>query len=340
MARNNSNYINIIPCYRKQCGVALITAIFLVAIVVTITSLMALNQQVWIRQVQNMADKSQATSVLQGAYLSAAALLAADAKLNDSDHLKELWATLPLGGEAEGGLYIGTASDAQSLFNLNNLVTGDKPSAPDIAVFRKLLSHVKLDENLVEAVIDWIDKDEKRRPNGGAEDTTYLGKQPVAYRTPNKLMESVQELRLIEGFSAPQNRQGLNRLFEFVTVLPKRTAINVNTAPAVLINAILPGGNGTIGENIVKYRAKTPFESKKDFLGQLIKGQKAPQVEFDVKTSYFFIRVQTEFGRLSNRSIGLLYRPSKGKKTKLLWRSREPIIIDLNKENKDEKSTA
>ena len=131
MARNILNCENMGPRYQKQRGVALITAIFLVAIVVTITSMMSLNQQVWIRQVQNMTDKSQATSVLQGAYLSAAALLAADAKLNDSDHLKELWATLPLGGEAEGGLYIGTASDAQSLFNLNNLVSGDKPSAPD-----------------------------------------------------------------------------------------------------------------------------------------------------------------------------------------------------------------
>lgn len=324
--------------YNHEQGVALITAIFIVAIVVTITSSLSLNQQVWIRQVQNMLDKSQATSVLNGAFTSASALLAEDAKLNDSDHLKELWATLPLGGEAEGGLYIGTATDAQSLFNLNNLVAGDKPSTPDIAVFRKLLVYVKLDENMVEAVVDWIDKDTKRRPNGGAEDTTYLGKQPVAYRTPNKLMESVHELRLIEGFSAPENRAALNQLLELVTVLPQRTAINVNTAPAIIINAILPNTTDTVGENIVKYRAKKPFESKSDFDKQLVKGQKKPQVAYDIKTSYFFIRVQTEFGRLSNRSIGLLYRPSKGKNTGMVWRSREPLIIDLEEINNEESS--
>lgn len=326
------------PCQRER-GVAIITAIFIVAVVATITSTLSLNQQVWIRQVQNMMDKSQATSVLNGAFLSASALLAEDARLNDSDHLNELWATLPLGGEAEGGLYIGTASDAQSLFNLNNLVSGDKPSVPDIAVFRQLLVHVNLDENLVEAVVDWIDKDTKRRPNGGAEDTNYLGKQPAAYRTPNKPIESVHELRLIEGFSAPENRDALNQLLELVTALPQRTAININTAPAVIINAILPNAADTVGENIVKYRAKKPFESKNDFDKQLVKGQKPPQVAYDVKTSYFFIHVQTEFGRLSNRSIGLLHRPSKGKNTRMVWRSREPLIIDL-KENNNEESPA
>lgn len=322
--------------YKKENGVALITAIFIVAVVVTITSILSLNQQVWIRQVQNMMDKSQATSVLNGAYLSATALLAEDAKLNDSDHLKELWATLPLGGEAEGGIYIGTASDGQALFNLNNLVVGDKPSTPDIAVFRKLLAHVKLDENLVEPVVDWIDKDTKPRPNGGAEDANYLGKQPVAYRTPNKLIESVHELRLIEGFSAPENKEALNQLLELVTALPERTAINVNTAPTVIINAILPNATDTLGENIVKYRATKPFDSKSDFDKQLLKGQKKPQVAYDVKTSYFFIRVQTEFGRLSNRSIGLLHRPAKGKNTRMVWRSREPLIIDLNKNSNEE----
>jgi len=325
--------------YRHEKGVALITAIFIVAVVVTITSALSLNQQVWIRQVQNMMDKSQATSVLNGAFLSATALLAEDAKLNDSDHLKELWATLPLGGEAEGGLYIGTASDAQSLFNLNNLVSGDKPSTADIAVFRKLLAHVELDENLVEAVVDWIDKDSKRRPNGGAEDTTYTGKQPVAYRTANRLIESVHELRLIEGFSSLENRASLNQLLGLVTALPQRTTINVNTAPAVIINAILPNATDTVGENIVKYRSKKPFDSKNDFIKQLARGQKPPKVAYDIKTSYFFIHVQTEFGRLSNRSIGLLHRPSKGKNTKMVWRSREPLIIDLE-ESDNEKPSA
>ncbi|HLF23410.1 MAG TPA: type II secretion system minor pseudopilin GspK, partial [Burkholderiales bacterium] len=221
-----------------QQGVALITAMLIVAIIATLATSLALGQQVWLRQTQNLADLAQAEQVRQGAYEYAAAVLLRDEKstlTNKSDNLQEAWAQpfppLPV----EGGVVVISIADAQARFNLNNLVQHGQPVGDEIEIFRRLLAQLGLSADLVNPLIDWLDADSNTLA-GGAEDLDYLNLDPP-YRAANRPLRGVDELRLVKGYT----RKIVEDLSKHVTVLPEpaqRKPINVNTASAEVLAAV------------------------------------------------------------------------------------------------------
>ncbi len=106
------------------------------------------------------------------------------------------------------------------------------PSAPDIGTFQHLLQSLSLDPNLTDAVIDWIDADSNTSAYG-AEDIDYL-QLKIPYRAANQPMQSVDELRLVRGFT----RDIVEKLRPLITVLPQPTEINVNTAKKEVLSAL------------------------------------------------------------------------------------------------------
>ncbi len=296
------------PGGTSQGGLALITAMLIVALVVTVAAYLSLGQQVWLRQAQNLTDMAQAEAVARGAFDLAAVLLAEDAKNSTTDNLTEAWAQpLPV-FPVEGGAVTATINDAQGRFNLNNLaaVAGGNASNPAPAIFRQLLASQDLNPDLTDALMDWLDSDSNTRANG-AEDTEYLA-LPTPYRAANRQLESVDELRLIRGFDA----EAVQKLRPWVTVLPKPTTININTAPAPVL-AALCGQALPVAEQWVKDREKNPYAS--------VPLPQCPQGSANVasvKTEYFEVIVQTQFGRVRRQTQGLIYRPATGA-PKVLW---------------------
>ncbi|MDH5513412.1 MAG: type II secretion system minor pseudopilin GspK, partial [Gammaproteobacteria bacterium] len=168
----------------RQRGLALITAMLVVAVAATTAAYLALDQQIWQRQTENLSERAQAEVVRAGALEWAITILAKDAKESKSDNLKEDWAKKLPSLPVEGGLVTGEIVDAQSKFNLNNLVSDNEPSALNIGIFQHLLKSLDIDPNLSDAVIDWIDSDTNARP-GGAEDIDYL-QTKTPYRAANQ----------------------------------------------------------------------------------------------------------------------------------------------------------
>ena len=76
----------------KQRGLALITAMLVVAIAATTAAYLSFDQQIWLRQSQNLTDRAQAEVVRAGAQEWAITILAKDAKDSQSDDLTEDWA--------------------------------------------------------------------------------------------------------------------------------------------------------------------------------------------------------------------------------------------------------
>ena len=232
-----------------QRGVALVMAVLIVAIIVTATTFLAFEQQLWIRQSENIADHALTESVRRGALEGALIILSEDAKDNITDDLEESWHSAPLGGEVGSGMFIGQIDDAQGRFNLNSLVKKDgQPDPKYLAVFRRLLSLNDIDPNLADAVVDWIDADGQQRPYG-AEDISYLGQQ-IPYRAANQSFSSVEELVLVQGFDAEM----LNKLRDYLTALPEPTPININTAPAEVLKSLDIKITDQITENIITKR--------------------------------------------------------------------------------------
>jgi general secretion pathway protein K len=315
----------------RQRGLALITAMLVVAIVATIAAYLSLGQQVWLRQVQNLVDRSQADNMRHGALDFIGVLLVRKLSLNSkSDHLGEAWTKLPP-LPYEGGTIAVTITDAQGLYNLNNLVQNNAPNVHEVAMFKRLLQSLRLDPALAEAVVDWIDTIPATQP-GGAEDVEYLA-SPRPYRAANQPLSSVDELRLVKGFDP----EIVETLREYVTALPQATATNVNTAKDKVLEALL--NNPALAKTVVATRERTPFDDKAD-LQPLMQGQPLPQAGYDVKSSFFLVHVDISYGRWQRRSVALIQRQAAGQQSgqasKVLW--HQPVYPKLPPDGEDEQT--
>ena len=300
----------------SQHGLALITAMLVVAIAATTAAYLSLDQQIWLRQAQNLTDRAQAEVVRAGAEEWAITILAKDAKNSKSDDLKEDWAQ-PLPPIAvEGGQVTGGIHDAQGLFNLNNLVRNGQPSPPDIGTFEHLLQSLSLDPNLKDAVIDWIDTDSEARP-AGAEDIDYL-QMKTPYRAANQPLQSVEELRLVRGFT----REMVEKLRPFVTALPQPTEINVNTAEKEVLAALFYTLSASAIETLMAERPYTDQAKLTSKLQALAAGATLPQAFYGITSSYFELEVTTLFGRYQRTTWALIERPVGGASFHTRWHSQ------------------
>jgi general secretion pathway protein K len=313
---------------RHQRGLALITALLIVALVATVAAFVALNQQLWLRQMENVSDRVRTDYLRRGALSWAAIVLADDARNNSTDHLGETWAQKLPPLPVEGGTILIAAEDAQGRFNLNNLWRNNAPSAADIGIFQRLLASLAIDSSLSEALVDWMDPDAQTRP-GGAEDIEYLNFEPP-YRAGNLPLTSVDELRLVRGFSS----EVVESLRPYVTVLPKAADININTASPKLVAALVSGLSESAAEQILAERVQNPFKDKAAFTSRLPAGAKPPEVGIGVKSGYFLVMLDTGIGRHRRRTEALVERADG--KTSAVWHRSQPVTLARHEEAKSQ----
>ena len=288
----------------RQQGVAIITAILIVALAASTASFIAWQQHLWIRQAENLQDQAQARAVARAGVDWARALLADDLRQNAVDHLGEDWALGVAGMPVEEGNISGNLSDQQGLFNLNNLVRDGRASELEVEKFRRLLRLLELPAELADAVADWIDADSDTRQPGGAEDIDYLRLEP-AYRAANRPLTEVDGLIRVHGF----DETTVKRLRPFVTALPRTTDLNVNTAPAEVLSAVI--ADLTLGEarGLVEARKAAHFKDKADFRARLPEHVKQlREDDVNVRSQYFLATSRAAFGRVRVGFRALLER--------------------------------
>jgi general secretion pathway protein K len=315
---------------QTQQGLALITAVLIVAIVATVATTLALGEQVWLRQAQNVADRAQAESLRQGALSFATILLTRDGNQSQNDYLGSLWAQPLPPLPVENGMIAFSVSDAQALFNLNNLAIKGARSDADIKVFNNLLTSLGLDLGLTDALLNWM-KPSLTGSSIEAVDTLYLN-LPQPYRAANQALTSVDELRLVQGFTAAV----VEKLRPYVTVLPYYTAINLNTASEQVLTALFQNPPAAaVLQPALESRVTKPFKDKTDFQNQLPAGNTLiPNVSVDIKTSYFLVTIDIRYGRLQRRTEALIER-TRSKPATVLWHQLPPLQI---KKSPDEKT--
>jgi general secretion pathway protein K len=297
---------------RAQHGVALITALFIVVFGVGISALLAINSTVWSHQVINHYDSSQASLYRRGAVSFASWLLLDDISRNQIDHYSEEIFEVRTLPTTEGSINL-LVKDAQSTFNINNLINNGNVDLKSVQFYRRLLTILKLDETLSEALIDWLDKDSQVRPGGGAEDLDYINSNSP-YRAANALIESIDELRLIKGYDS----EVLETLRPYISALPLRTAVNVNTASAEIIAAMFPSMPITSAKQAVLDREKQPFKQISDLLRYFPKDIEAPEISYGFNSSFFYIHIDVTVRKIDQRSTALLHRKD-NKNIELLW---------------------
>jgi general secretion pathway protein K len=250
---------------KAQRGVALITAVLIVALATILAVNVVYRGMLDQRRAATLFALDQAFEIALGAEAWAADILQRDQQETQGDNLTETWARplppLPI----EGGSVAGRLEDLQGRFNLNNLVFTDGTTNPAaVQQLARILTWLDLEPGWASTMADWIDEDTQPGFPDGAEDSVYTGQNPP-YLAANMPITRASELLSMPGFGAERYA----KLKPYVTALPVGTRLNVCTAPGIVLDALVENVRefGLSPEDLAKRRQNGCFPSLEDLRG-------------------------------------------------------------------------
>jgi general secretion pathway protein K len=312
---------------RRQRGAAILTAMLTVVLVATLASAMLWQQWRGVEVETAQRGRVQAAWILVGALDWARLILREDARRGGADHLAEPWAvplaparlatflaaqggqslvTDGLAGEEEVFLS-GVMQDMQARLNATNLLDAGKVHEPTLAAWTRLFEHLKLPE----AELDQMTQ------------ALLRASQPVLAAQMSDLRslrpQAVSELRWL-GLSAST----LQALEPYITLLPERTVVNLNTAPPEVLLASVASLDMAQAQRMVQARATRHFETLMD-AGRLLGD---PGIHFDanehgIASRFFSVTGQLRLGTAVVQERSVLQRD--GLLVKTLSRQRETV---------------
>ena len=305
---------------QRQRGVAVIIALLLTTLAITIVASLFWQQQVQVRSIENQRLQLQKQWILRGALDWAGLILREDAKYSSVDTLDEPWA-VPLAetrldqyvdngredADAADATLSGSITDAQARYNLTNLCPDGTINPAEVAAFAQLLANAHLDPALAQATAD-TEAAAKKKPDANA---AILDNQSGPL--PMNLTQ-VDDLLAVPGFTPEM----LDKIKDFVIFLPRATPINVNTAPAEVLAARIEGLTLADATTLVASRNTASFRFIADFTGRLPGNSlSVSNLEADIKTNYFLVNGKVRMNRAELDVQALIER--NGANTKLIW---------------------
>jgi general secretion pathway protein K len=220
---------------RAQRGIALITAMILVAIAAVLATAIGFSSAMSARRASTVFGSDQSLLAGEGGEAMAAYVLKQSTTGTSSMSMDQPWAQ-PYGPFELGEgvtLEFAQIEDQQGKFNINNLASNGTTDPTSLLQFQALLSLLGLETKWAGILADWIDADNTPNSPDGAEDSVYLAQTPP-YRAANLPVTSISELLAMPGFG----RDRYNRLAPYITALPPGNSINICTASGVLLDAL------------------------------------------------------------------------------------------------------
>jgi general secretion pathway protein K len=220
---------------RAQRGIALITAMVLVAIAAVLATAIGFSSAMAARRATTVFGADQSLLAGEGGEAMAAYVLRLSTTGTTALSPDQPWAQ-PYGPFELGEgvtLEFAQIEDQQGKFNINNLASNGATDATSIEQFQRLLALLGLESKWAGILADWIDADSAPNTPDGAEDSVYLTQTPP-YRTANIPVTSISELLVMPGFG----RDRYNKLAPYITALPPGTTINICTASGQVLDAL------------------------------------------------------------------------------------------------------
>lgn len=306
---------------RTQRGAALLMAMLTVALVASFAAA-ALWQQ-WRGIEIEAAERSRVQSgwVLTGALDWSRLILREDARTGGADHLAEPWA-VPLeearlstflaaepgvaGGsadEARDAFLSGQIVDMQSRLNVSNLVDAGRISTPDLRAFARLFEQLGLPPQQLAAF---------------TENLRFASDTSADNRSGSMAALLPQQTEQLVWLGLPP--ASVARIAPFVTLLPQRTPLNLNTAQAEVIQASVSGLSLPEAQRLVAARQSAPFRSVADADRVLGGAGTLTDGPFSVASRYFEVRGRLRLDGNIVEEHSLVQRD--GLEVKALWRRR------------------
>ena len=355
---------------RRQQGVAVITALLLTTLAISIVASLFWQQQVQVRSMENQRLHLQTRWILRGALDWSTLVLRQDAYDNPRyTALTHVWAT-PLAetrldqyiererieGEVFDANLSGNIVDATSRYNLRNLASNTAIDTAQLAIFQRLLTNLQINPALAKTAANLIagsqplimaagtvDPITGQEVGGQEQDPTEGGNPdaagaidgaapggadpanpeqpatiPVARAglgTPIKFLE-VEDLLAVRGLTPEM----LEKLRPYVIVLPERTPVNVNTASAEVLAAVIPNFSLSEANALLARRRNVPWDDIAKFQTD-IPGRTPVAESLSVKSSWFLVNSRIRLDRATLNAQSLIQRSANpiGGGVKVIW---------------------
>lgn len=310
----------------RHAGAALLTAMLTVALVATLASA-ALWQQ-WRGLEIETAERARLQSqwILNGALDWARLILREDARSGGADHLAEPWA-VPL-QEARLSTFLagsdnpvdaldtsttlsqtflsGDITDLQSRLNVRNLVDGSKVSEPALAAFARLFNKLQVPAAELTLLAENLRFALDSSPDNRNSDLAPL------------MPQRISQLVWL-GLSA----KSVLILSPYITLLPVPTPVNLNTADATVLAAVLPRVDPAKAQRLVALRDGRHFRTLSDVATALGEPQDAlSEAQHSVSSQFFEIHGQLRLDKVMVQQHSVVQR--QGLEVKTLWTDRGP----------------
>ena len=324
---------------RPQKGVAIITALLIVAIATTISISISTRLQLDVRRTSNMiaTDQAYLYSLLAEEFFQI--LLKDETTRKDyieTPIIKEGFIKQIIPVESDQAVLIEVeVTDLSACINLNALNGNNSTSAPDpvtVTRLNTLFKNNKIPTNLTQAITDWVDSDLTDSIPDGAEDGYYMN-LIKPYRTANTPIQSISELRLIKGFQDKEIYQLISVLIQggftsqskkfsnaaicaFDTDNNANIPININTASVEVLKSLQPDIDQSKLDDIVQNREETAYTK----VPEIFKEQKNLVTE----SSYYLLKTTAKIGNANNVMYSIIFWDGSGK-SKVIYSTQRTL---------------
>lgn len=279
---------------------AVITALLVVMVATVLVTGLLQRQANDVRAVENALSRSQARQLILAGLDWARAVLAADGRRFAVTRPDQLWAVpveetrLTQGDDDRVAVFSGAIEDAQARLNLAGLARDGQPDVAAVQHLERLLTMrgqqtgpaLRIAQRIALAQADPL-SDPARQA---------LVPMPTA----------LEHLSDVEGVTPAL----LEALRAVAVILPEPTRVNVNTASAEVIAAMVPGLSLSAARSVTAQRDRGQwFNDAADFinrLGPLEEG--APTDSFVVNSDWFLVKGAITFERAVIGTTALLQR--------------------------------
>jgi general secretion pathway protein K len=313
---------------KRQRGAAILTAMLTVVLVATLASRSLWQQWRGVEIEAAERSRTQAAWVLVGALDWARLILREDARKGGADHLAEPWA-VPLAqarlstflaaersdalaaDDAPEAFLSGQIVDLQSRLNVTNLMLDGKINEPSQLAFTRLFKLLNLPATELALLADNLrlaqssSAPSKAKPDPGVASSMAL------------LPQDVDQLVWL-GLPA----RSIAVLRPFITVLPERTPVNLNTAPVEVIYASVIAFELADAHQLVTARSTTHFAKLEDARQASAKtdAKLDDAALYSVTSRFFEVRGQLQLGQSTVQELSMVQRD--GMEVKTLRRQR------------------
>ena len=307
---------------RNQRGFALIITLIVTALLVAVVTEFIREVYVETTLRRSYRDGEQAVLMADSGIMGGVRLLQTVMVAQTYTSLNDAWKAKPLHIEDERGVLDVFIEEESGKLNLNvvSSPSGEYAGTYYAGVFTRLLNRLKLPNDLIDPLTDWIDENVDPHRNG-AEANWYQRLKPP-YSPRNGPLQTLEELRLIKGFDS----KTFEALRSLVTVYPDTpfspaAPVNINTAPPEILASLDDALTDDLVKRITDRRKSEPFKTPADLVKVAGLEQIATRLQTRITTkgAVYRLMATAKIGETA-RTIEAVVRVRVGLPEFLYWR--------------------